>query len=214
MKLKTLRLIHQVVIKNNKIISVLTIKDSTKALDLAKCLYDSGIVNLDIRLRTSESRKAVELITNFKYEFNIGVGTVLSIDDLNFVKSLGIKYAFSPVTDYNILEYSKQINFNFIPGVSNINDINNALNYKCKFLKYYHAEKSGGILNLNTLINMNKLSELKFIAMGGLNSINIQPYLNHKNITGVGLSWIADENLIESSNWTEINRRANLILNL
>ena len=201
-------------IKNNKIISVLTIKDSTKALDLAKCLYDSGIVNLDIRLRTSESRKAVELITNFKYEFNIGVGTVLSIDDLNFVKSLGIKYAFSPVTDYNILEYSKQINFNFIPGVSNINDINNALNYKCKFLKYYPAEKSGGILNLNTLININKLSELKFIAMGGLNSMNIKPYLNHKNITGVGLSWIADENLIESSNWTEINRRANLILNL
>ena len=201
-------------IKNNKIISVLTIKDSTKALDLAKCLYDSGIVNLDIRLRTSESRKAVELITNFKYEFNIGVGTVLSIDDLNFVKSLGIKYAFSPVTDYNILEYSKQIDFNFIPGVSNINDINNALNYKCKFLKYYPAEKSGGILNLNTLINMNKLSELKFIAMGGLNSMNIKPYLNHKNITGIGLSWIADENLIESSNWIEISRRANLILNL
>ena len=58
-------------IKNNKIISVLTIKDSTKALDLAKCLYDSGIVNLDIRLRTIESRKAIELITNSKYEFNI-----------------------------------------------------------------------------------------------------------------------------------------------
>ena len=201
-------------IKNNKIISVLTIKDSTKALDLAKCLYDSGIVNLDIRLRTSESRKAIELITNSKYEFNIGVGTVLSIDDLNFVKSLGIKYAFSPVTDYNILEYSKQINFNFIPGVSNINDISNALNYKCQFLKYYPAEKSGGILNLNSLINNNKLSELKFIAMGGLNSLNIKPYLNHNNITGIGLSWIADENLIESSNWNEISRRANLILNL
>ena len=81
-------------IKNNKIISLLTIKDSSKALDLAKCLYDSGIVNLDIRLRTNESRKAIELITNSKYEFNIGVGTVLSIEDLNFVKSLGIKYAF------------------------------------------------------------------------------------------------------------------------
>ena len=201
-------------IKNNKIISVLTIKDSTKALDLAKCLYDSGIINLDIRLRTSESRKAIELITNSEYEFNIGVGTVLNIDDLNFVKSLGIKYAFSPVTDHNILEYSREINFNFIPGVSNINDINNALNYKCQFLKYYPAEKSGGILNLNSLINNNKLSELKFIAMGGLNSKNIKPYLNHNNITGVGLSWIADENLIESSNWIEISRRANLILNL
>ena len=201
-------------IKNNKIISVLTIKDSTKALDLAKCLYDSGIVNLDIRLRTSESRKAIELITNSKYEFNIGVGTVLSVEDLNFVKSLGIKYAFSPVTDYNILEYSKQINFNFIPGVSNISDINTALNYKCQFLKYYPAENSGGVRNLNSLINKNKLSELKFIAMGGINSSNIKAYLKHKNIVGIGLSWIANENLVESSNWIEINRRAQLIMDL
>ena len=201
-------------IKNNKIISVLTIKDSTKALDLAKCLFDSGIVNLDIRLRTIESRKAIELITNSKYEFNIGVGTVLSVEDLNFVKSLGIKYAFSPVTDYNILEYSKQINFNFIPGVSNISDINTALNYKCQFLKYYHAENLGGIRNLNSLINNNKLSELKFIAMGGINSSNIKAYLKHKNIVGIGLSWIANENLVESSNWIEINRRAQLIMDL
>ena len=44
-------------IKNNKIISVLTINDSNKALDLAECLYDSGILNLDIRLRTNESKK-------------------------------------------------------------------------------------------------------------------------------------------------------------
>ena len=201
-------------IKNNKIISVLTIKDSTKALDLAKCLFDSGIVNLDIRLRTIESRKAIELITNSKYEFNIGVGTVLSVEDLNFVKSLGIKYAFSPVTDYNILEYSKQINFNFIPGVSNISDINTALNYKCQFLKYYPAENSGGVRNLNSLINKNKLSELKFIAMGGINSSNIKAYLKHKNIVGIGLSWIANENLVESSNWIEINRRAQLIMDL
>ena len=193
---------------------MITIKDSAKALDLAKCLYDSGIVNLDIRLRTNESRKAIELITNFKYEFNIGVGTVLSVEDLNFVKSLGIKYAFSPVTDYNILEYSKQINFNFIPGVSNITDINTALNYKCQYLKYYPAEKSGGIRNLNTIINKNKLSELKFIAMGGINPNNIIPYLNHSNIKGVGLSWIADETLIESSNWVEIKKRAKLLLNL
>tara|TARA_B100000242_G_scaffold81028_1_gene53679 strand:- start:1398 stop:2006 length:609 start_codon:yes stop_codon:yes gene_type:complete len=202
------------VIKNNKIISVLTIKDSSKALDLAKCLYECGIVNLDIRLRTSESRKAIEIITNSKYKFNIGVGTVLNIDDLNFVKSLGIKFAYSPVTDKNILEYSRQINFNFIPGVSEINDIKNAIDYDCKFLKYYPAEKSGGVINLECLIKKSKLKNLKFIAMGGINPNNIIPYLNHINIIGVGLSWIADEALIESSNWVEINKRANLILNL
>ena len=66
-------------IKNNKIISVLTIKDYKKSLDLAKCLYDSGIVNLDIRLRTKQSKKAIELIKNSKFKFNIGIGTVLNL---------------------------------------------------------------------------------------------------------------------------------------
>ena len=201
-------------IKNNKIISVLTIKDSSKTLDLAECLYDSGIVNLDIRLRTSESKKAIEIITNSKYEFNIGVGTVLTYDDLNFIKSLGIRHAFSPYTDSKILKYSKEINFNFIPGVSNTSDIKNALNSDCKFLKYYPAEKSGGIIHLNSLINESDLNNLKFIAMGGINAVNIKPYLYHKNIIGVGLSWIAEEILVDASNWKEISRRAKLLLSL
>jgi len=201
-------------IKNNKIISVLTINDSNKALDLAECLYDSGILNLDIRLRTNESKKAVEIITNSKYKFNIGVGTVLTYDDLNFTKSLGIRHAFSPCTDIRILKYSKEININFIPGVSNTDDIKNALNSDCKFLKYYPAEKSGGITNLNSLVNESESDNLKFIAMGGINADNIKPYLNHKNIIGVGLSWIAEETLIGDSNWREISKRAKLLLSL
>ena len=84
-------------------IGIDTEKDYKKSLDLAKCLYDSGIVNLDIRLRTQQSKKAIELIKNSKFKFNIGIGTVLSLEDLYFVKSLGIKYAYSPNTDVKIL---------------------------------------------------------------------------------------------------------------
>ena len=199
---------------DNKIISVLTIKDYKKSLDLAKCLYDSGIVNLDIRLRTQQSKKAIELIKNSKFKFNIGIGTVLSLEDLYFVKSLGIKYAYSPNTDVKILNNANKLDIQFIPGISNIDNVISAVKCNCKYLKYYPAENSGGIRNLNSLINKNKLSELKFIAMGGINSSNIKAYLKHKNIVGIGLSWIANENLVESSNWIEINRRAQLIMDL
>ena len=50
--------------------------------------------------------------------------------------------------------------------------------------------------------------------MGGINSNNIKAYLKHNNIVGIGLSWIANENLVENSNWIEINRRAQLIMDL
>ena len=71
-------------LKKNKIISVLTIENSNLAVDLAKCLFDSGIRNLEITLRTKETKKATELIINTNLDFNIGIGTVLSFDDLYF----------------------------------------------------------------------------------------------------------------------------------
>ena len=199
-------------LKKNKIIAVLTIEDSKKSLDLAKCLYDSGIINLDIRLRTSDSKKAIESILKSNLNFNIGVGTVLNENDLIFLKSMNIKYAFSPHTDRNILIQSKKYNIDFIPGVSTRIDIEIGLNNGCKYLKYFHAEKLGGVTHLDSISN--KIKDLKIIAMGGINSFNISSYLNHENIIGIGASWIATEDLIRDSNWNEISKRARLLLNL
>ena len=144
--------------------------------------------------------------------FNIGAGTVLNENDLIFLKSMNIKYAFSPHTDRNILRQSKKYNIDFIPGVSTSIDIEIALNNGCKYLKYFHAEKLGGVTHLDSISN--KIKDLKIIAMGGINNLNISSYLNHKNIIGIGASWIATEDLIRDSNWNEISKRAKLFLNL
>ena len=201
-------------LRENKIIAVVTIEDVKKSLDLAKCLYDSGIVNLDIRLRTKNAKKAIELISGSGFNFNIGVGTVLTKNDLNFVKSSGIKYAFSPITDVEILNLSKELAINFIPGISNIHDVNKAINCECNLLKYFPAEKLGGLVFLNSIINQSIVKDLKFIAMGGINSSNAEPYLKHNNIIGIGSSWIAEKELIKNDNWIEISKRAKVMLNL
>ena len=197
---------------NNKIIAVLTINDSTKSLDLIKCLKNVGISNLDIRLRTSESKKAIETIVNSNYDFNIGVGTVVSTDDLAFINSLKIKYAFSPHTDEKIIRRSSKYNIEFIPGVSTLSDINSALDCGCQYLKFFPAEKLGGVNYLDSILKPLK-NDLKIIAMGGINDENISEYLSHENIIGIGSSWIANEILVNDSNWTEIERRAKLLLN-
>ena len=54
----------------------------------------------------------------------------------------------------------------------------------------------------------------KIIAMGCINNLIISSYINHKNIIGIGSSWIATEDLIRDSNWNEISKRARLLLNL
>ena len=127
---------------------------------------------------------------------------------------MGIKYAFSPHTDENIINFSNKLKVNFIPGVSNEDDIRKSINCGCNYLKYFPAEKLGGINYLNSITKAFKKISLNFIAMGGINNINIPPYLNHEKIIGIGSSWIANETLINNSNWKEIERRAKLLLEI
>ena len=201
-------------IKENKIIPVLTIENSTLAVDLAKCLYDSGIRNLEITLRTKEAKKSTELIINTNLDFNIGIGTVLSFDDLYFSKDIGADFALSPCTDIELIKESFKIDFKFIPGVSTSTDINTAIKLGCKTLKLFPTIQLGGLNYFKSIYSPYKSSELNFIALGGINDKNANVYVKNECFIGVGASWIATNELINNKDWKEINRRAKILLSL
>ena len=201
-------------LKENNIISVLTIEDSTLAVDLVKCLFDSGIRNLEITLRTKEAKKAIELIVSTNLNFNIGIGTVLTLDDLKFAKDIGADFALSPCTDIELIKESFKIDFNFIPGVSTSSDINTAIKLGCKVLKLFPTIQLGGMSYFKSIYSPYKSSELNFIALGGINDRNAKDFLKNESFIGVGASWIATNELIKNKDWKEITRRAKLMLEL
>ena len=201
-------------LKENKIISVLTIEDSTLAVDLVKCLFDSGIRNLEITLRTKEAKKAIELILSTNLNFNIGIGTVLTLDDLKFAKDIGADFALSPCTDIELIKESFKIDFKLIPGVSTSTDINTAIKLGCKVLKLFPTIQLGGLSYFKSIYSPYKSSELNFIALGGINDRNAKDFLKNESFIGVGASWIATNELIKNKDWKEITRRAKLMLEL
>ena len=201
-------------LKENKIISVLTVENSTLAVDLAKCLFDSGIRNLEITLRTEEAKKATELIINTNLDFNIGIGTVLSFDDLYFAKDIGADFALSPCTDIELIKESFKIDFNFIPGVSTSSDINTAIKLGCKVLKLFPTIQLGGLSYFKSIYSPYKSSNLNFIALGGINDKNANDFIKNEHFIGVGASWIVSKKLIKNKDWKEISRRARLMIEL
>ena len=84
----------------------------------------------------------------------------------------------------------------------------------CEVLKLFPAIQMGGIAYFNSIYSPFKSNNLKFIALGGINSGNAKEFIDDNNFVGVGASWIADYNLIKKRDWKEITRRANDILNL
>ena len=201
-------------LKENKIISVLTIENSALAVDVARCLFDSGIRNLEITLRTKEAKKAIELISNTNLDFNIGVGTVLDLEDLYFAKDIGANFSLSPCTDIELIKESFKIDFNFVPGVSTSSDINTAIKLGCKVLKLFPTIQLGGLSYFKSIYSPFKSLDVKFIALGGIDDMNAKDFVKNECFIGVGASWIATNELINNKDWKEINRRAKLMLEL
>ena len=199
---------------DNKILPVLVIHDQKKAIDLAKCLYDSGIRNIEIALRTDSSKKSVDNIVNSQIPMNVGIGTILTIDDLIFAKQVGANFGLSPSADAPIIKKSIELDFNFIPGISTPTDISLVIKYGINKLKFFPAENLGGMDYLNTINSPFKHLNLKYVVLGGINQTNFIKYIKSDNIIGVGGSWIAEEKLIKNNNWNEISLRAKKFLEL
>ena len=199
---------------NNKILPVLVINNPKKAIDLAKCLYDSGIRNVEIALRTDSSKKSIDKIVNSQVPLSVGVGTILTIDDLIFAKQVGANFGLSPCTDTQIIQKSIELDFNFVPGISTPTDISLAINYGINKLKFFPAENLGGMDYLNTINSPFKHLNLKYIVLGGINQTNFRNYNKSKNVIAVGGSWIAERALIDNGDWNEISQRAKVFLDL
>ena len=199
---------------DNKILPVLVIHDQKKAIDLAKCLYDSGIRNIEIALRTDSAKKSVDNIVNSQIPMNVGIGTILTVDDLIFAKQVGANFGLSPSADAPIIKKSIELDFNFIPGISTPTDISLVIKYGINKLKFFPAENLGGMDYLNTINSPFKHLNLKYVVLGGINQTNFIKYIKSDNIIGVGGSWIAEEKLINDNNWNEISIRAKKFLEL
>ena len=199
---------------DNKILPVLVIHDQKKAVDLVKCLYDSGIRNIEIALRTDSSRKSIDKIINSPIPLNVGIGTILTIDDLFFAKQVGANFGLSPSTDTQIIQKSIELDFNFIPGISTPTDITSAVKFGLNILKFFPAEDLGSVQYLHRINTPFKHLDLKYIVLGGINQDNVMKYSRMKNVIAIGGSWIAEQKLIAESNWSEIGSRTRKFIEL
>ena len=114
----------------------------------------------------------------------IGLGSIKSIEELTEVSNYKFNFYISPGINEKMLEFSNSKALNFIPGISTPSEIMKGIEYEYDILKFFHAEKNGGI---NTLRFFNDIfQKILFIPTGGINAQNYNLYLKESNVIGVG----------------------------
>ena len=195
-------------IADAKIIAGLTIDDVERAVPLAQALLAGGVCAMELTLRVPQAMECLIRIVNEVPEMLAGVGTVIRPDQVREAKANGAAFAVSPGTNRAVLEEAKQEGLFFAPGIATPSDIETALEFDCRLLKYFPAETSGGLPHLRSMVVPYGYLGLQFIALRGVNEQNLQAYLSDPLILAVGGSWIAKPDEIRAADWETIANRA------
>jgi len=195
-----------------RLVAVLTIERVEQAVPLARALVAGGVRTLEITLRTAAGADAAAAIKDGVPEAVVGLGTVMTVRDLELTKSLGLPFAFSPGATPELLDAAAELRIPFIPGIATASELIAAITRGFTTVKLFPAEQVGGAGALKALAG--PFPSVRFNPTGGISEANISAYLALANVVAVGGSWLAPATDIETGNWEAITNRAKRVMRL
>lgn len=189
-------------------IAVLVIDEAANAVPAAKALLDGGINAMELTLRTPAALEALANIRRELPEMFAGVGTILTVEQVQQVAEAKADFGVAPGLNENVVLAAQAAGVPFAPGVMTPSEIEKAVSLGCRELKIFPAEPCGGMKYLKSVAAPYAHLGLKYLPLGGLTLENIGPYVESPLLLALGGSWIAKRDLIQKQDWAAITANA------
>lgn len=171
---------------------------------MCEVLAECGLPAAEITFRTTAAEAVIKAAASRFPELYLGAGTILNTRDLHRAFDAGAKFAVAPGFNPTIVKEAVANGFAFAPGVCTPSEAEQAMEFGCRFLKFFPAEASGGVNFLKSLIAPYKHLGVRFMPTGGVSTGNVAEYLKLKEVVAVGGTWLGKSSDIESGNWDAI----------
>jgi 2-dehydro-3-deoxyphosphogluconate aldolase/(4S)-4-hydroxy-2-oxoglutarate aldolase len=191
-------------IESTGIVAVLVIDREEDGPELAKALLEGGVDIMELTLRTPAAIGALRRIRAEVPDMLAGAGTVLTPAQVEEVKNAGAEFAVSPGVNPRVMQAAKEAGLPFAPGISTPSDIEQALEFDCRLLKFFPAEASGGLARLKAMSAPYQHLGVRFVPLGGVSEKNMSTYLADPLIAALGGSWLAPREAIMEKRWIDI----------
>jgi len=188
------------------LIPVVVIDRLDDAVPVAEAMLAGGIAAIEVTLRTPAGYAA---ITEMKSAFPnavIGAGTVCSEDAYDKAAGSGADFIVSPGATDSLFQAASRSDLPFLPGAVTGSEVLIAIDHGYQTLKFFPAEAAGGVATLRALSG--PFPEISFMPTGGITPENVATYLQLKNVTAVGGSWLTPQRLLLEQRWEELRQMA------
>lgn len=178
------------VLSKHPVIPVVTFHEVSQVTPQLERLCAAGVSCIEITLRTAVSFEAIaEAKKTFGERMDIGVGTLVSVAQIEKAASLGVDFMVSPGINPALAPALESSGIAFIPGVATPSEIITGLQLGWDTFKFFPAYLFGGLDALKTYGQV--FPEVRFCPTGGIKKETHHEYLNLSNVISVGGSWFS-----------------------
>ena len=195
-------------LSSTRLVPVAVIPKLEAALPLAEALLKADIPHIEITLRTECALAAMRAIREEYPEMTVGAGTVLDPEILPRLLEIGVSFGVAPGLNPAVIEKAAELDFPMMPGIITPSEVERALAWGLKTLKFFPAEAAGGAKMLKALAGPYAHTGVGFVPTGGINPQNAEEYLALSVTTAIGGSWFVDKQRILDGDFTGIQQSA------
>lgn len=189
-----------------RVIPVLAIDRLEDAVPLARALHAGGLGVIEVTLRTPVALAACAAIVRHCPEVVLGIGTILSVDQVKQAVDVGARFLVTPGTSERLGHAVAESGVAALPGAMTLGEMVRLMEMGFSELKFFPAEAAGGRDYLKAVAG--PIPELRFCPTGGVTPQNAPDYLALPNVLCVGGSWTTPKSALQSQDWPEITRLA------
>jgi len=188
---------------DEKIFPIIRSKDSQRAVDIAKALYDGGIKVMEINIENPSLYSAVQEVSKFA---SVCAGGIITSYQADAAVEAGAKIISSPIFSMNLVKLSKDKRIPFIAGTSTANEAYEAWKARIPLIKIYPITAMGGAMYLEDLLR--PMPFLNIMPLGNVKIDEVKSYIDvGAKAVGVG------RDFYEGFSLNEITARAKRVLN-
>ena len=188
------------------VIPVVIIDDAKHAVPMARALVAGGIPAIEVTLRTPAALDAIRAIANEVEGAVVGVGTVLTANDLHAAEQAGARFAVSPGVSPNLLAAADNSALPLLPGTATASEVMSLLERGYRHLKFFPAVPAGGAKLIGAWAS--PLPQVRFCPTGGIALSSAADFLSLPNVLCVGGSWLTPAEKLKSGDWSGIEQLA------
>jgi len=134
-------------------------------------IIEAGLMSLELPWEDNDDWLTLMQRLRLKFpNIQIGSSTIKSKKSIDDSLDIGLNFSMMRFWDKELFNYSKEKNFLLIPGLRQLDHLNEAISYNCKIIKIFPVKEKEPKLDLN---NFKKIT---FIGAGDLSIKDLEDY--------------------------------------